>query len=69
MSDGTRQSQRLSALLAADALRADELRFEDLVAMCAGFGAALKFHDLDNRPAGTWGALFDADESLVLARI
>ena len=69
MSDGTRQSQRLSAMLAADALRADELRFEDLVAMCAGFGAALKFHDLDNRPAGTWGALFDADEALVLARI
>ncbi len=69
MTDGTRQSQRLSAVLAADALRADELRFEDLVAMCAGLGAALKFNDLDNRPSGTWGALFDADEALVLARI
>ncbi len=69
MSDGTQQSNRFPAALAAGGFRLDELRFEDLVAMSAGLGEALDFIGLDDNPEGHWGGLFDGDEALILARM
>lgn len=68
MKDGTRQSERFPAALAAG-FDVDELRLEDLIAMSAGLGNELNFIDFNNLPDGTWGSLFDADEALILARI
>ena len=69
MSDGCEQRERFPAALGEGYFLADESSFESLVAMSAGLASHLKFIDMEQRVAGTWGELFEGDEALVMARI
>lgn len=69
MSEGCEQRQRAPAALDEGFFRPDELSFEALAAMSAGLAERLRYVDHHGRPAGHWGPLFDADESLVMARL
>ncbi len=67
--DGTRQSDRFPAALAAPGFQADELRLQDLLSMSAGYADCLRFADLNGHHTETWAGLFDADEALLIAGI
>ncbi len=67
MIDGTAQSQRFPPALAPGWFGVDELRLEQLIAMCARYAAALQFVDSDGRAQGDWGEMLAHDEAVVLA--
>jgi hypothetical protein len=69
MIDGTGQSDRFPQALAPGWFMVDELRFEQLLTMSAGFADALDFVDVDGRRQGRWGEAFAADETVLLAQI
>lgn len=69
MARGTSQDDRFPAALEDGYFLVDEFRFEQLVSMSAALAQRLRFVDVTLRDAGHWGALFAADESMVLARI
>ena len=67
--DGTRQSDRFPAALAAPGFQADELRLPELLSMSAGFADCIRFADLNGQLSETWAGIFDADEALLIAGI
>jgi hypothetical protein len=67
--DGTEQQERFPRALERGYFQPDERRFEELLAAGLEFARTLVFYDLQNQPAGTWGDLFKADESVVMAHI
>ncbi len=69
MSAGTAQHERFPAALEEGYFHVDALSFEQQVAIAAALATQLRFVDLDNRDGGHWGALFNDDTTLVLARI
>lgn len=64
-----RQSGRLPTALAPGHARFDERGFADIVAEAAHFARSVRFFDLDDQEAGTWGALLDSDGTVLLALI
>lgn len=69
ISDGTSQQQRLSPALADGYFYVDEMDFEDLLSLGKDLASNLQFHDLDNRPQGTYESLFMNDETVIMAMI
>lgn len=69
ITDGTAQKDRYSPALAADYFHVDELGFEALLAMGAEFASVINFFNLKNETDGHWGALFNADEAVIMAMI
>ncbi|MGC1302610.1 MAG: hypothetical protein WA840_09570 [Caulobacteraceae bacterium] len=67
MMDGADQSQRFPASLAPHAFDVEETPLSDFLTMNRRFADALAFVGADGRPSGTWGELFDRDESVLLA--
>lgn len=69
VSDGTHQSERFPAALHADHFLPDEMAMHDRVAVAERMARELAFIGPDNRPAGTWSAMFQADEALLLMQL
>jgi hypothetical protein len=69
VSDGCEQRARFPAALGEGYFLPDETSFATRVAMSAGLASRLRFIDQQHQVAGTWGELFETDESLVMARI
>jgi len=67
--DGTSQDDRLLEALRPGYVRVDEMRFEEMLAMAADYAGLLEFRGTDNRPAGDWKALFESDETCILAAL
>ncbi len=69
MNDGTLQAQRALAVMESRHFEVDGLQIDQLLAMCERLSQHLRFIDLNNQQEGTWQALFENDDSMVLARI
>ncbi|MBA2672255.1 hypothetical protein, partial [Ramlibacter sp.] len=69
MIDGTEQRERRPSALAGDYFQPDEASFGQLAAMGEGLASHLRFHEEQGGSPGTWAALFDTDELLVMAAI
>ncbi len=69
ITDGTAQQDRQPAALVPGYFDADELSFENLLAMGAEFASSIKFYNLNNEVDGDWGELFSADEAVIMASI
>lgn len=69
MADGTEQRERRPAALDAGYFRVDETGFGAQAAMAEGFAAHLRFRAAPGGDEGTWAALFETDELLVMAGI
>jgi hypothetical protein len=66
---GTTQAERMPPALAPGWFDADERGFDEWVALAADHAERVALVGADDRPAGTWGVLFDEDETLLLARL
>lgn len=69
MVDGTEQRERRPAALDGDYFRVDETPPAVLAAMGEGLASHLRMHDEQGGSTGTWAALFDADELLLMATV
>lgn len=69
ITDGTSQQDRFPVALKEGYINADELQFEDLLALGADFAGSLKFYNLDNREDGDWTVFFSSDAAVVIADI
>lgn len=69
MVDGTEQRERKPAALEAGYFRVDETGFGTQAAMAEGFAAHLRFRAAQGADEGTWAALFETDELLVMAGV
>ncbi len=69
ITDGTSQADRFPMALQSGYIQADEMRFEDLLALGADYSYLLKFIDRHNRPGQSWAPFFTADALVLFARI
>jgi hypothetical protein len=69
ITDGTDRMERVAPALQVGYFNVDELVFEELLAMAAGFAAQIRFYNLKNEINGNWAELFSADEAVVMAMI
>jgi len=69
ITDGTGQQDRQPVALEPGYFDVDELSFENLLALGAGFASSINFYNLANEVEGDWGELFKADEAVAMAEI
>ena len=69
ITDGTSQSDRFPRALAKGYINADEMRFEDLLALGADYAGNLNFFNLRNEPDRTWASFFTSDAVVIFAKI
>jgi hypothetical protein len=69
ITDGTEQNDRFPSALKDAYFNADELSFEDLLALSTEFAFQLHFYNLNNERDGNWSELFTSDESVITAII
>ena len=67
--DGTSQADRFPGALRDGYINADEMRFEDLLALGADYSDILKYFDLSNQTDRTWSAFFTSDALVIFAKI
>ena len=64
LNDATSQLDRVRGAPAPEAVAVDGRSLAQLLAFAAGYGALIRFYELDNRPAGDWSAFFAADPAI-----
>jgi len=69
IADGTSQIDRFPGALREGYINADEMRFEDLLALGADYAGILKFFDLSNQADRTWEPFFISDALVLFGKI
>lgn len=69
LNDATSQLDRARGAPAPESVAVDGRSLAQLLAFAAGYGALIRFYDLDNRPAGDWSAFFAADPAIGYAML
>lgn len=69
ITDGTEQNDRFPSPLKDGYFNADELSFEDLLALSTEFAFQLSFYNLNNERDGNWSEFFTSDEAVIAAII
>ncbi len=69
ITDGTSQTDRFPAALREGYVKADEMRFEGLLALGVDYAGILKFFDLSNQADRSWAPFFTSDALVVFAKI
>ncbi len=64
LNDATSQLDRSRGAPAPETVAVDGRSLAQLLAFAAGYGALIRFYDLDDRPAGDWSAFFAADPAI-----
>ncbi|MFT4925248.1 MAG: hypothetical protein ACI8WB_001340 [Phenylobacterium sp.] len=69
LTDGSAQAERLHSALQPGYFEVDEMSFETLMALAKDIAAQITFYDLNNLKNGSWAALFERSEVVVMALI
>ena len=69
ITDGTSQADRFPKALQEGYIEADEMSFEDLLAMGADYAGLLKFFNRSNQADQSWEPFFTSDALVIFARI
>jgi len=64
LNDATSQRDRVLGAPDPDSVAVDGRSLAELLAFAAGYGALIRFYDLNNQPAGDWAAFFAADPAV-----
>jgi hypothetical protein len=67
--DGTSQADRFPTALEDGYIKADEMRFEDLLSLGVDYAGLLNFFDLDNHSERSWATFFSSDVLVIFARV
>jgi hypothetical protein len=69
ITDGTSQADRFPGALKEGYIKADEMGFEDLLALGADYADLLKFFDLSNQAERSWAPFFNSDALVIFVKI
>lgn len=69
VSDGTEQADRFPRALESGYFQPEERGFNESLSVGFEIARTLSFYDLSDKRKGTWGDLFTADETVVMAHI
>ncbi len=69
VSDGSDQGQREPLAFRAGYFNVDEMTFEVLLSMASEYAATINYYNVANQKEGSWAALFNSNEAVIMALI